>query len=465
MGESENDSVRRIQVVLAEGDRPVRILLQREIPETGRLLVAVKSGVEAHELPRQSNYDQTVLDLEIPELGRVELFRRHSEEDEGDSEVLVVSAGSQYQGIAEALEPEAYDFLTKPLSSKELAALVKEVDSLPPSGSTTSRIRAQLSKNHPGAPLVGESPAMERLLQLVERVATSSATVLIQGETGSGKGMISRLIHELSLRSSERFVAINCSAFQDHLLESELFGHEKGAFTGASVAKQGLFEVADKGTLFLDEVAEMTPAMQAKLLHALDTGELRRVGGTKLRQVDTRILAASNKNLQEEVKEGRFREDLLFRLNVITLTVPPLRDRREEIPELIDAFLGRFSAQGLPAKTLSPSALALLQSYGWPGNVRELANTLEGLLLLTPGEVIRPDDLPQNIRPSLLQVPAASEDEASEALPPVPLTEVERVHVARVLRYTEGKKAPAARLLGIDVKTLNKKIHAYEIEL
>lgn len=467
MGDEENDQARSIQVVLAEGDHPIRILLERAVPESGRLLVAVKSGTEAQETLRERSYDQTVLDLEIPELGRVELLRRH-DEGAGDSEILMVSAQSPPQSVVEALEPEAYDFLTKPLSSTNLAELVREAESGTTKGSATARLGLKLKKHQLGTPILGHSPAMERLLQLVERVACSTATVLIHGETGSGKGMISRLIHELSPRSDDRFVAINCSAFQDHLLESELFGHEKGAFTGAVVAKQGLFEVADKGTLFLDEVAEMTPAMQAKLLQVLDSGELRRVGGTKLRTVETRIIAASNKDLKEEVKAKRFREDLLFRLNVVTLIVPPLRERVAEIPELIEGFMERFRNQGLPTKSLSAEAMAYLESYAWPGNVRELANTVEGLLLLTQGDTIRTDDLPQNIRPSLPSfdptAPATASSPGASG-PPVPLTEVERVHVARVLRYTEGKKAPAARILGIDVKTLNKKIENYGIEL
>lgn len=472
----ERASQRSIQVVLAEGGQPLRILLEKLLPESGRLMVAVKSGTEAQESPRQRSLDQKVLDLDIPDLGRVERYSHQNEEEGGDSDVLIVTSHAELQSIAEALEPEAYDFLTKPLDAAALARLVAEIDRAPaaPEPTAVSRLRKKLGQNSPRAPILAESPAMERLLRLVERVAGSTATILIYGETGSGKGMIARLIHELSPRHEERFVAINCSAFQDQLLESELFGHEKGAFTGAVTAKPGLFEVADKGTLFLDEVAEMSPAMQAKLLQVLDSGELRRVGGTQLRRAQARIVAASNKDLAKEVTAGRFREDLLFRLTVVSLNVPALRQRSEEIPELIEGFMERFRSQGLAAKRFSRSALASLQTYAWPGNVRELANTIEGLLLLTQGDVIRPEDLPQTIRPgasvpdpplarpatvSFLDTPSAQDDT------PVPLTEVEKVHVAEVLTYTEGKKAPAARILGIDVKTLNKKIKNYGIEV
>ncbi|MDY7091705.1 MAG: sigma-54 dependent transcriptional regulator [Acidobacteriota bacterium] len=451
-----------IQVVLADDERPVRILLERDLPDAGRMIVAVKSGQDALESPRESDYDQALLDLKIPSFGRLESFHRRADGDSGDADLLVLSAeGADDQAFdAVDIEPEAYDFLTKPLRTDDLRKLIEEADSVRSEDTVSSILERVPGFSQLNAPVLGESAAMVRLLQLVERIASSTATVLMQGETGSGKGMVARLIHELSSRREARFVAINCSAFQDHLLESELFGHEKGAFTGAVATKKGLFEVADQGTLFLDEVAEMTHAMQAKLLQVLDAGELRRVGGTSPRKVDARIIAATNKDLRKEVDAGNFREDLLFRLNVVTLTVPPLRKRSEEIPQLVDGFLKRFQGRGLPPKTFSESALSLMQSYSWPGNVRELANTIEGLLLLVPEEIIQPDDLPQNIRPSL------RENQTGELVTaPVPLAEVERLHIERTLRYTEGKKAPAARLLGIDVKTLSKKIRDYEIEL
>jgi DNA-binding NtrC family response regulator len=458
-----------LQVVLSQGERPLRILMEKDVPESGRLLVAIKSGAEAHDSAQDRHRDATLLDLEIPDLGRAEVYRSRGHEDGSEAQILMITAQSEFQSIAEALEPEAFDFLTKPLDPEELARLVEQVETASKAssgGGFMADLRRRLDKTSVKAPILAESPAMEQLLRLADRVAASTATVLIHGETGSGKGMIARLIHELSPRIEERFVAINCSAFQDHLLESELFGHEKGSFTGAFAAKQGLFEVADKGTLFLDEVAEMTPSMQAKLLQVLDLGEIRRVGGTNLRRIQTRIVAASNKDLRKEVREGRFREDLLFRLNVVTLRVPPLRERSEEIPGLVAGFLERFEARGLATKRFSREAMGLLQAYGWPGNVRELSNTIEGLLLLTQNDLIRVEDLPQPLR--LVQpAPSDSASPITSQPPeePVPLTEVERVHVARVLRYTQGKKAPAARLLGIDVKTLNKKIRAYEIQL
>jgi transcriptional regulator with PAS, ATPase and Fis domain len=297
---------------------------------------------------------------------------------------------------------------------------------------------------------------MTTVLQTVERVAPSDANVLIEGASGTGKGLVAQAIHQGSPRASGPFLLLNCSGFQDPLLESELFGHERGAFTGATSAKQGLFEVADRGTLFLDEVGEMSPAMQAKLLQVLDSRELRRVGGTRVHRVDVRIIAATNKDLAHEVRAGRFREDLYYRLNVVSVPLPPLRERKEDIPLLVEHFLKQFQIAGKKPKTVSPEALRFLVQYAWPGNVRELANIIERLIILTPGEVIGPEELPRHIR-SPLGPPHG------QPRGPTSLAEMERLHITRVLSETGGKKMQAARLLGIDLKTLNHKMKAYSI--
>jgi DNA-binding NtrC family response regulator len=313
-----------------------------------------------------------------------------------------------------------------------------------------------VAQRAPAPLLIGQSQAIRAVLQVVEQVAPSDASVIIAGESGTGKGLVARAIHQGSPRGSAPFLVINCSAFQDQLLESELFGHEKGAFTGATAVKQGLIEVADRGTLFLDEVGEMSPAMQAKLLQVLDSGELRRVGGTRAHRVDVRIIAATNKDLAHEVRAGRFREDLFHRLNVISVTLPPLRERKEDVPLLIEHFMRQFRLTGRKPKTLSREALQALCGYSWPGNVRELANTLERVMILTRGEIIGPEDLPPNVRS-----PVVAAEDPSGSL--VSLAEMERLHIARVLAQTGGRKMKAARLLGIDLKTLNHKIKLYKI--
>jgi DNA-binding NtrC family response regulator len=448
-----------IRILLTDRDRPVKIVLEKSLPEEGPLVVAVRSGADAGDLILQQRFDVSQVDFEMPGIGRVET-RRARREGDHSSDLVVVNRlpaiedewedeeGDAAAAVLDALSTDE-QFLTKPFLTSQLAVLAREE-------ARQSKKRGQRTE-FDGDPILGSSPAIRDVLALVGRIAAGSASVLIHGETGTGKTMVARRIHQLSPRADQRFVAINCSAFQDQLLESELFGHEKGAFTGAITAKQGLFEVAHGGTLFLDEIGDMTPAMQAKLLHVLDNGEMRRVGGTKVHKVDVRIVAASNKDLQQEVKQTRFREDLLFRLNVIHFKMPRLADRRSDIPILIEFFLDRFRLAGHTRKHLSPEAIQMMMSYNWPGNVRELGNMVEGLILLAPGAEIRAEDLPPALRP---KVKLNLEDSDT----PLPMSEVERLHIMHTLRYTEGKKAPAARLLGVDIKTLNSKIKSYGIE-
>jgi len=450
---NKKSSRKSLQLLLLEGGRPSRILLERELPTGERALVALKRGEDLPSFLGDQDFEVLVQDLEGGEDDEeaVKVIRGSGQ----DADLVIVAATSGELGKPElGLDSEGYEYLTRPLSPAEIQQLLEgkrsESAGAPPPHATSDRLVA------PG--ILGVSRSMKDLVERARRVAEGSASVLILGETGTGKSLIARTIHESSPRRSKPFVVVNCAALTDQLLESELFGHEKGSFTGATKAKPGLFEVADGGTLFLDEVGEMSAAMQAKLLTVLDTGELRRVGGTRVRKVDTRIVAATNKDLDQEVQEDRFREDLLFRLNVVTLTVPPLRERPEDLRLLVEHFLDRFHPPGRSPLEIAPDAMRLLLQHAWPGNVREVANTVEGLVLLAPGPVIRADDLPPGIRPAIVREP--EEDE-----PPPPMTEIERQHIQRTLRYTEGKKAPAARLLGIDVKTLNNKIKAYDIEL
>jgi len=448
---------RPIQVLVVDDEKPTRVLMERELPQSGCAVVSVNNGEEALEVLSKQDFDVVLLDLRMPGLGGMETLRRFRSSGM-TAEVVVLTGHPEIDSAIEAMKLGAYDYLTKPFKLSEVEAVLRRAAEKRQLQEENRALRRMVGQADHASVILGESEAMRVLLEKAGRVAASSAPVLISGETGTGKGLIARAIHRLSPRADRPFLVINCSAFQDQLLESELFGHEKGAFTGAMSAKAGLFEVADGGTVFLDEVAEMSPAMQAKLLQILDTGELRRVGGTRLRRVDTRIFAATNKDLEQEVRAGRFREDLFFRLNVVSLVVPPLRGRREDIPRLVDHFLSRFRLPGQQAKALSPEALQLLVGYAWPGNVRELANTIERIVLMAAGTVIGPEDLPQNVRPGM-ELPSREGD-----VPPS-LAEVERLSVLRALKYTGGKKAPAARLLGIDVKTLTHKIRIYNIQI
>jgi DNA-binding NtrC family response regulator len=441
-----------IRVLVVDDERPTRLLMERELPRAGCVVATAESGEEGLEKVRSQEFDVILLDLKMPGIGGMETLRRIR--DAGSSaEVVVLTGHPDVATAIEAMKLGAYDYLTKPFKLAEVEVVLRRAAERQRLARENTALRRMVAQQA-GPPLVlGRSAGMLAVLRTVERIAGSEANVLIEGESGTGKGLIAQAIHQQSPRARGPFLAINCSGFQDQLLESELFGHERGSFTGATGLKQGLFEVADRGTLFLDEVAEMSPAMQAKLLQVLDTRELRRVGGTRVHRVDVRIVAATNKPMADEVKAGRVREDLYYRLNVVSLAIPPLRERKEDIPLLIEHFLKQFGTS-YTRKTLSPEALQLLTDYAWPGNVRELANTIERLLILAPGDVIGPDDLPANLR-----IPGGP------AGGPSSLAEMERIHVMRVLKETGGRKMQAARLLGIDLKTLNKKIKDYRIEL
>jgi DNA-binding NtrC family response regulator len=444
-----------MRVLVVDDEEPFRILMESELGRLGHAVQCVKSGEEALQAFAAHDVEVVLLDLKMPGLGGMETLKRMREAGVA-AEVIILTGHPDIDDAIQAMKLGAYDYLTKPARLAEVEEVLKraaEKKRLQRENVALKRMVAQKE----GPPLIlGRSSAIRALLDTIERIGSSDANVLIRGETGTGKGLVARAIHQESHRSAQPFLVLNCSAFQEHLLESELFGHEKGAFTGAVHAKPGLFEVAEGGTLVLDEVGEMSPAMQAKLLQVLDAGDLRRVGSTRTIRVNVRILAATNKDLAQEVRAGRFRQDLHYRLNVINVSVPPLRQRKEDVPLLIEHFLHQFRLPGRPVKMVSKEASAFLVDYPWPGNVRELANTIERLVILSPGPVIGPVDLPPDVREpqqALAEVDA----------PDLPLIEMERRHIVKVLERTQGKKAEAARLLGIHLKTLNRKLKQYRI--
>jgi DNA-binding NtrC family response regulator len=356
----------------------------------------------------------------------------------------------------------AFDYIVKPFSKEELLISVGRAIKSLEMVRHNHYLKTELGLGAGTTKIAGSSPAMRELFQMISKVAQDDkATVLIQGETGTGKDLVARIIHESSPRQNEPFIVVNCAAIPEGLMESEMFGHEKGAFTGAVTAKAGRFELADRGTLFLDEVAEMNPTMQSKLLRVLQTREFERVGGLRTQRVNVRVIAATNKNLQEQVRTGQFREDLFYRLNVVPLQLPALRDHRDDIPVLVEHLLMRFHAEGKRLVHVSPEAMQALKNYNYPGNVRELENILERAIVLSDGQTITPKQLHLSDAGSssaAIESPTSFKTAANQAR-----DETERALLKKTLEQTGWNRVRAAKILGIDYKTLRRKIRRYSL--
>jgi DNA-binding NtrC family response regulator len=419
---------------------------------------AAKAGLD--EL-RRGDFDLLLSDLMMPEMDGIALLRQALQIDPNLIGIIMTGQGT-VQTAVEAMKLGAFDYILKPFKLASILPTIVRAMDVRRLKVENVRLKAQvqrLSFESTHLQMIGNGPTMQKVFAMMEKVAATDATVLIRGPSGSGKELVARALHHNSPRRDMALVTINCAAMQESLLESELFGHEKGSFTGAGQAKLGLFEVADGGTLFIDEIAEMSPSMQAKFLRVLENGSYRRVGGIEERQADVRVIAATNKPLEEEQKTGRFREDLYYRLNVIAIQLPPLKDRKEDIPALVEHFLATRQVGKTRLKT-SPEAMAALVNYSWPGNIRELANVIERAQILAEGDTITPDDLPDTI--TLTALPPAAQIAASEP-DSVVLDEVERRHVLKMLREMNGNKVQTAKSLGISRRALYRLIDRYRI--
>lgn len=399
-----------------------------------------------------------VADVLMPGLDGFELLRELRARHPEVGVILMSGAGTIESALRAVREEGALDYFEKPLDNERLCAAVGRAvrESHARRGETSgdgTRARTAFGK------LIGKSPAMQKVYTLIEQVAASSASVLITGESGTGKEMVARTIHDLSPRRGAEFVAVNCAAIPETLMESELFGHERGAFTGAATRRQGCFEMANRGTLLLDEIAEMPPLLQAKLLRVLEERTVRRLGGSQEIAVDVRVLAATNRDPHEAVRAGAFREDLLYRLNVITIDLPPLRQRKEDLPLLSDTLIATLADRhGRPARRLSPAALEVLRAHHWHGNVRELRNVIERAVIICSGDQIER----HHIAPYPLDQRARARSEDTLTLPiGTPLEEVERRMILRTLQKTDNNKTRAAELLQISLKTLHNKLRLY----
>ncbi|HEX3253827.1 MAG TPA: sigma-54 dependent transcriptional regulator [Pyrinomonadaceae bacterium] len=378
--------------------------------------------------------------------------------------VILVTGFGTLDSAVEAAREGAWDFISKPFKVQEVVAIARRALEQDPNGGGTERRGEQISAPYEQGGLLGRSPVMIGLYKEIARVAPTRSTILIVGESGSGKELVARSIHQHSTRSGGSFVAVNCGALTETLLEAELFGHVRGAFTGAVNDRKGLWEEATGGTLFLDEVGETSPAFQVKLLRALQEGEIRRVGSSRATQVDARILAATNRNLEHDVKAGKFREDLFYRLSVVTLRVPSLKERRTDIPMLAEHFLGMvLDREGHRKLTLSEETIRTLVAYNWPGNVRELESAIEYAVLHARGHAIVPEDLPEKLQSA--QVRAAARSPLSALFEDLPaLDELERRYLLYILEVTGGNRTRAAEVLGIDRRTLYRMIERYGID-
>jgi DNA-binding NtrC family response regulator len=454
-----------IKLLIVDDDSEFRGTLARRFARRGYVVLEAADGTEALEVLRQHRPDAAILDMLMPGMTGLELLEKLKSTHPATEVILLTGQGTIATAV-KAMRLGAYDFLTKPFPLAELEMLIERagdrargVQQTRQLSAGAPRVSAGAACGDAAAEMIGDSAPMTAVYRLIERAGPTDKAILIQGESGTGKELVARALHRKSARADKPLVVINCAALPEALLESELFGHEKGSFTGAVSAKQGLFEIADGATLFIDEIGELAGSLQAKLLRVLEDGSMRRVGSTKETKVNVRLIAATNRDLSVEVKEGRFREDLFYRINVMSLQLPPLRDRPGDIRLLIQRFLG-------PNWQITSEALAALERYAWPGNVRQLINVIDRGKIMADSHLIQLGDLPDDLvhlATSAQPVGAAAEP-IEPPVSPDDLRSIEKAHVLEVLRREQGKKARAARALGITRRSLYRLLDKYGLE-
>lgn len=441
----------RKENILVVDDAPNTLeVLERNLSAEGYRVFTAPGVAEAISILESTRLDLVITDLKMPKVSGLDLVR-HVRENYKDIEIMMITGYATVEGAVEAVKSGAEAYLSKPFTDEELLSAVRQtLDKLEVRRAGRSRPSVELKISHD---LIGESETMQEVFDAIQKAASTPATVLISGESGTGKELVARAIHYNSGRASAPFVPVNCGGIPEGLLESELFGHVKGSFTGATVTRAGFFQTADGGTIFLDEISETSTAMQSKLLRVLQDKEVYMVGATKPRKVNVRILAASNKDLHVLIEKGTFREDLFFRLNVINIDIPPLRERREDIFLLANYFSRKYTKEmGKPTPNLTTDALEVLRNYYWPGNVRELENVIQRIVVMNEGDLVDIPDLPSLMRFSALREKGLNRT----------LAEVELEYIQNVLASVEGNKTKAAQILGIDRKTLREKLKSRE---
>jgi two-component system, NtrC family, response regulator AtoC len=439
--------LQRKKVLIVEDEEPLRELYQRRLNRKDYYTKGAASAEEAWDILEKEDFHVALVDIKLPGLSGID-FLESIKKNQHYPEIIMLTAHGSIESAVRAMKLGAYDYLTKPCHLPELEIIVEKAFEKHSIQYENILLKEELKTKDAYDSLVYQSPSMNQLLENVKKIARTDSPVLLEGESGTGKELIANTIHKLSPRKIASFIVVNCANLQENLVENELFGHEKGAYTGADQKRRGLIELAQGGTLFIDEVAEMHLSVQAKLLRVLENKCYRRVGGDQEIHADVRIIAATNQNLTLEISRGRFRKDLFFRLNTMHLILPPLRERREDIPPLIDYFIKKKTSDLKMKKKISPSTRKLLIEYDWPGNVRELANVIERAVILSSGDYIEPEDLPFGKKPEVER----------EFLP---LSEVERNYIHKVLDGTDGNKTLTAKILQISVRNLYRKLDQY----
>jgi DNA-binding NtrC family response regulator len=452
---------KRIKLLIADDEKNFSLILQKELSRKDYDVSVANDGKSAVEFAEKVDYDVIVMDIMMPNLDGIQALKilKHAEPS---PEVIMLTGNASVETAIEAMKAGAYDYLTKPCKIEELDVLIRKAYERRALQKENLYMQVRLNRKEATHQLVTNNRKMKELLALVERAAQSESSVLIQGESGVGKELIAQSIHRFSPRYGQAFIDINCGAIQETLLESEMFGYEKGAFTNADSSKPGLFELADRGTLFLDEIGELSPRLQVKLLRVLETRSFFRVGGVKQVKVDIRLVAATNKNLHEEVGANRFRQDLLYRINTVTIEIPPLRERKDDVSILVEHFVK--NAANKIQGSVSAEAMELMSEYTWPGNVRELRNVIERALVLAPTGEITKDYLPLEIynrKKPVIPAPPTERPAANSALS---LAEIEKEQIISTLNKVNWHRGKAANLLGITPKTLYRKLRSYNLQ-
>lgn len=454
MNRSKRPEKSKLRVLFADDETHLQELIRADLTRRGYTVTVCPDGPTAVAALERESFDCLIADIDMPGMNGIELIRR-ARELRPEIELVIMTGKPSQESAISALKHQVFDYLTKPCPLKEIARLLERVAERRNIHRQLTALRHRLGRAEGGGELIGSGPAMDRLRRLIGKVAPTESTVLIRGETGCGKELVARALQQASLRAEKPMVAINCGALPENLIESELFGHCRGAFTGADAARTGLFEVADGGTVFLDEIGELPLAMQAKLLRVLETGDIRRLGDNQTVNVDVRVICATHRDLEKMVDEGTFREDLMFRINTFEIHVPSLRERAEDIPLLADHLLRRHRADGGEGKRFTEDAIAALCAHQWPGNVRELANVIEHAAILCDALPIDTQDLPRDFsRRKLRKTPL-------EGMP-LNLKELEAMTIRRALEKHAGNKTAAAEELGVSLKTLYNRLNADE---